>query len=53
MKGEVKMLKKKDYITAEIEIAMISHLDVITASGVGSLGKEDWDDDGWTSIKEA
>ena len=46
------MSKKKDYITAEIDIAMISHLDVITTSGVGSLGKEEWDDEGWTTLTE-
>ena len=46
------MSEKKDYIAAEINIAMISKLDVITTSGVGSLGKEDWDDEGWTDLTE-
>ena len=42
------MSKKNTYIEAELDIVKISQLDVIATSE--PFGKEDWDDNGWTTI---
>ena len=41
------MLKKTEYIAAECDVVKISQLDVIATSE--PFGKEDWDDNGWTT----
>ena len=43
------MANKKNYSTAEIEIIKIKSSDIIATSPVGS-GKDDMDDDGWTTV---
>ena len=43
------MMEKKKYSLAEIEIAMILASDIIVTSDDSPLGKEDWDDGGWTA----
>ena len=43
------MSEKKHYYEAEIKITAFSAHDVITTSDNSPLGKEDWDDGGWTT----
>ena len=43
------MTEKKCYFTAEIEISRFFAQDIIVTSDSSSLGKEDWDDGGWTT----
>ena len=43
------MLEKKHYLAAEIKISCISMQDIITTSNDSILGKEDWDEGGWTT----
>ena len=43
------MAEKKHYFEAEIKVTSFSVRDLITTSDNSPLGKEDWDDGGWTT----